>query len=64
MLATLISFLFAIFIYRHASGMSNYNRVLVFIMCLLGLPLSVIALAIGWYSNPRRKQGDSWRTVI
>ena len=64
MLATLISFLFAIFVYRHASGMSNYNRVLVFTMCLLGFPVSVIALVLGWHSNPRRKQGDDWKTVI
>lgn len=64
MLEILISFLFAIFVYRHASGMSNYNRVLVFVMCLLALLPCGIALILGWHSNPRRKQGDDWKTVI
>lgn len=63
-MSAVLALLFAYLIYRHTSGKAKYNRVVVFIMCLLALLPCLIAAEIGWRQNPRRAAGDNWRTAI
>lgn len=53
-----------IVVYQHASGRRKYNKVFILIISLLYLLPALVAAALGWYENPRREQGDSWRTVL
>jgi hypothetical protein len=50
----ILSILFAVLIYRHASGMARYNKVLVIIMCLLAPLLCLLGAYIGYRHNPNR----------
>lgn len=63
-LSALITIIAVVLVYRHTSGKATYNRVLIFILCLMALLPCLIAGAIGWRYNPRRKAGDNWRTAI
>lgn len=63
-LLSLLPFVVWVIIYRQASGKSNLNKWLVFVLALTSIVPSLIITAIAWQFNPRKKQGDSWTTAL
>jgi len=53
-----------VIVYRHASDRHRYNRFFILIISLLFLFPALLASVFGWLENPRRKQGDDWRTAL
>lgn len=53
-LEILILIVFAVLVYRHASGIAQYNKLLIWAICLLSVGICLPVAYIGYLNNPNR----------